>query len=75
VIDAAGKPPANILGGGTLWWGDYEECIAVKASTNFSEILYNFDGQYCKVRLRGLFDGSCATSGIIFNLLKEVSIC
>lgn len=69
MIDAAGKPPANILGGGTLWWGDYEECIAVKASTNFSEILYNFDGQYCKVRLRGLFDGLLPVSTCIHDTL------
>jgi hypothetical protein len=26
VIDAAGKPPSNILGGGRMWLGDFDEC-------------------------------------------------
>ncbi|CAC5358118.1 unnamed protein product [Mytilus coruscus] len=52
VIDAAGKPPANILGGGIVWFGDFDECLAVQdVATNVSGIKYRFDAQYCKARV------------------------
>ncbi|CAG2229734.1 unnamed protein product [Mytilus edulis] len=56
MIDAAGKPPANILGGGIVWFGDFDECVAIQdVATNVSGIKYRFDAQYCKARvpLRG----------------------
>ena len=49
VIDAAGKPPSNILGGGRMWLGDFDECLAVQAVAAVNNITYRFVGQYCTV--------------------------
>lgn len=51
MIDAAGKPPANILGGGFKWLGDYEECLAIKGDANKNNITYTFGGQYCMMSI------------------------
>jgi hypothetical protein len=47
VIDATGKPPADIFGGNLIWLGDYEECLSVQASVAVNNTSYNFGGQYC----------------------------
>ena len=39
VVDAAGKPPSGLMNFKLNWFGDYEECVAVKAD--------DFNGQYC----------------------------
>lgn len=47
VIDATGKPPADIFGGNLIWLGVYEECLSVQASVAVNNTSYNFGGQYC----------------------------
>lgn len=54
VIDAAGKPPADVLGGDINWLGDYEECLAIHSNLTFnSSVTLNpipaFHGEYCLV--------------------------
>ena len=47
VIDSIGKPPADILSGGLIWLGDYEECLSVRASVTVNQTYHSFGGQYC----------------------------
>ena len=54
VIDAAGKPPADLLDGDINWLGDYEECLAIHSNLTFnSSVTLNpvpaFNGEYCLV--------------------------
>ena len=51
MIDAAGKPPANILGGGFKWLGDYDECLVIEGDANKDNITYTFGGQYCMMSI------------------------
>ncbi|VDI21430.1 Hypothetical predicted protein [Mytilus galloprovincialis] len=51
IIDAAGKPSSNILGGSTKWLGAYDECLAVTTAQPVNGITYNFKGQYCTASL------------------------
>ena len=47
VIDAAGKPPSNILGPNLNWVGSYEECLSIKATEQTGP----FNGMYCSAYL------------------------
>ncbi|CAG2236562.1 unnamed protein product [Mytilus edulis] len=49
MVDAAGKPSSNILSGGLMWLGSYDECLEIKVVADHNNITYRFDGQYCKV--------------------------
>ncbi|XP_063420805.1 uncharacterized protein LOC134706026 [Mytilus trossulus] len=49
MVDAAGKPSSNILSGGLMWLGSYDECLEIKVVADYNNITYRFDGQYCKV--------------------------
>ena len=54
VIDATGKPPADLLDGDIIWLGDYEECLAIHSNLTFnSSVTSNpvpaFNGEYCLV--------------------------
>lgn len=52
VIDAAGKPASNLMGGGIMWLGDFDECLSVKdVDANITGQHQFFSGQYCKVRI------------------------
>ncbi|XP_076093698.1 nose resistant to fluoxetine protein 6-like [Mytilus galloprovincialis] len=49
MLDSAGKPPANLLGGGFKWLGDYEECLDIEGQTVANNLTYSFGTQYCMV--------------------------
>ncbi|CAC5392295.1 unnamed protein product [Mytilus coruscus] len=51
MVDAAGKPSSNILSGGLMWLGSYDECLEIKVVADHNNITYRFDGQYCKVSI------------------------
>lgn len=52
VIDAAGKLPANVLGGALIWPGGYEECLAVNGATVVNQTNFNVEGKYCLTSIR-----------------------
>ncbi|CAG2247223.1 unnamed protein product [Mytilus edulis] len=54
MIDAAGKPPANLLGGGFKWLGDYDECMDIKGSTTVGNNETLFGTEYCMLSVINL---------------------
>lgn len=54
MIDAAGKPPANLLGGGFKWLGDYDECMDIKGSTTVGNNEMIFGTEYCMLSVINL---------------------
>ncbi|XP_052091571.1 nose resistant to fluoxetine protein 6-like isoform X2 [Mytilus californianus] len=49
MIDAAAKPPADLLGGDITWLGDYDECLAIHSNLTENMEIAPFDGEYCLV--------------------------
>ncbi|CAC5402097.1 unnamed protein product [Mytilus coruscus] len=54
MIDAAGKPPANLLGGGFKWLGDYDECLHIQRSTAIENKEWTFGPEYCMLSVLNL---------------------
>ncbi|XP_063424817.1 uncharacterized protein LOC134708308 [Mytilus trossulus] len=44
MVDAAGKPEAGLMSMKLKWRGDYDECVGVRAVSQ-----YKFNGKYCSV--------------------------
>nr|CAD7426889.1 unnamed protein product [Timema monikensis] len=53
MLDATSKLPSGLLFGNIKDLGNYDECLAVRASSE-EENRENFRGQYCLVKLEGL---------------------
>lgn len=78
VVDAAGKPPADILGGGLIWLGDYDECLSIQAAAiSINKTSYSISGQYCiaslPLKIPPTMFSPVSTQGIMASLtLQEI---
>ena len=70
MLDAAGKPPANLLNGGFVWLGDYQECVSTKGISKFEGITYSFSGEYCLISVENLIPISTIIPTVILYPLN-----
>ncbi|XP_064650020.1 nose resistant to fluoxetine protein 6-like [Lineus longissimus] len=48
MLDAAGKPASGLMEGNLYWFGSYDECWTIHASS-INDSSVDFDGRYCKM--------------------------